>query len=179
MPVKPPACRKCGQALHGEDPQPRRHQVAEIPPVDAEVTEYRLHRLTCPDCGTGTSASLPPGVPTGAFGPRLQALPAVPAGGYRLGKRPIRQLAQDLFGLSISTEMVAKLERSTAEALQQPMAELEEYIRTQHANVDETSWREAGQRAWLWVVVTPLAAVFHIAAIRWPNTKRGSSHPIA
>src|SRR5215211_6683043 len=52
IPVKPSACRKCGQALHGEDPQPRRHQVAEIPPVRAEVTEYRLHRLTYMACGT-------------------------------------------------------------------------------------------------------------------------------
>src|SRR5262245_10249097 len=166
IPVKPSACRKCGRALHGEDTQPRRHQVAEIPPVEAEVTEYRLHRLTCPDCGTRTCAALPAGVPTGAFGPRLQALLAVLAGGYRLGERPIRQLVQDLFGLSISTGMVAKLERSTAEALQQPMAELEKYIRTQHANVDETSWREAMQKAWLWVVVTPLVTAFHIAATR-------------
>src|SRR5262245_4356093 len=166
IPLMPSACRKCGQALHGEDPHPRRHQVAEIPPVEAEVTEYRLHRLTCPGCGTRTCASLPAGVPTGAFGPRLQALLAVLAGGYRLGKRPIRQLVHDLFGLSISTGMVAKLERSTADVLQQPVAELEEYIRTQHANVDETSWREAGQKAWLWVVVTPLVTLFHIAATR-------------
>src|SRR4051794_21462026 len=100
--VKPPACRKCGQALHGEDPQLRRHQVAEIPPVRAEVTEYRLHRLTCTAFGTRTCASLPAGVPTGAFGPRLQALLAILAGGHRLGKRPIRQLAHDLFGLSVS-----------------------------------------------------------------------------
>jgi transposase len=166
IPLMPLACRKCGHALHGEDPHPRRHQVAEIPPVQAEVTEYRLHRLTCPDCGTRTSASLPSGVPAGAFGPRLQAHLAVLAGGYRLGKRPIRQLAYDLFGLSISTGMVAKLERSTADALQQPMAELEGYVRTQHANVDETSWREAMHKAWLWVVVTPLVTVFHIAATR-------------
>jgi transposase len=62
--------------------------------------------------------------------------------------------------------MVAKLERSTADALAQPMAELEEYVRTQHANVDETSWREAMHKAWLWVVVTPLVTVFHIAATR-------------
>src|SRR5438270_5022599 len=166
IPLKPPACRKCGQALSGEGPHPRRHQVAEIPPVRAEVTEYRLHRLNCTACGTRTCAPLPAGVPTGAFGPRLQALLAVLAGAYRLGKRPIRQLAHDLFGLSISTGMVAKLERSTAEALRRPVAELDGYIRTQHANVDETSWREAMQKAWLWVVVTPLVTVFHIAATR-------------
>src|SRR3954449_8860704 len=166
IPVKPSACRRCGQALHGEDPHPRRHQVAEIPPVQAEVTEYRLHRLACTACGPRTCASLPAGVPTGAFGPRLQARLAVLAGGYRLGTRPIRQLASDLFGLSISAGMVAKRERSTADALQQPMAELEGYVRTQHADVDETSWREAMQKAWLWVVVTPLVTVFHIAATR-------------
>src|SRR6516164_184848 len=128
IPLMPSACRKCGQALHGEDPHPRRHQVAEIPPVEAEVTEYRLHRLTCTACGTRTCASLPAGVPAGAFGPRLQALLAILAGGYRLGKRPIRQLAHDLFGLSTSTGMVAKLEQSTAEALQQPVAELEWHV---------------------------------------------------
>src|SRR5215471_10122019 len=166
IPVMPSACRKCGQALLGEDPHPRRHQVAEIPPIQAEVTEYRLHRLACTACGTRTSASVPAGASTGAFGPRLQALLAVLAGGYRLGKRPIRQLAHDLFGLSISTGMVAKLERSTAEALQRPVAELEGYVRSQHANVDETSWREAGRKAWLWVVVTSLVTVFHIAATR-------------
>src|SRR5687768_9436419 len=27
IPLKPSACRNCGQALSGEDPQPRRHQV--------------------------------------------------------------------------------------------------------------------------------------------------------
>ena len=166
IPVKPTACRKCGHALDGDDPQPRRHQVAEIPPITPEVTEYRLHRLTCPDCGTRTCASLPVGVPTGAFGPRLQAVLAVLAGGYRLGKRPIRHLAHDLFGLSISTGMVAKLERGTAAALAQPMAEMVSYVRTLPANVDETSWREAGAKAWMWVVVTSLVTIFRVAATR-------------
>jgi hypothetical protein len=59
------------------------------------------------------------------------------AGAYRLGKRPIRQLAQDLFGLSISTGMVAKLEQSTAETLEQPLAELESHVRTRPVNVDK------------------------------------------
>jgi transposase len=172
IPLKPPACRKCGHGLQGEDPQPRRHQVAEIPPFRPEVTEYRLHRLTCTGCGTRTCASLPEGVPAGAFGPRLQAVLAVLAGGYRLGKRPIRQLAQDLLGLAISTGMIAKLEGSTSAALEAPMAELQEHVRTQPTNVDETSWREAGQRAWLWVVVAPLVTVFHIAATRCGEVAR-------
>src|SRR4051794_41907951 len=30
---KPPRCRFCGDALAGDDPEPIRHQVAEVPPV--------------------------------------------------------------------------------------------------------------------------------------------------
>ena len=39
------------------------------------------------------------------------------AGAYRLGKRPIQSLAAELFGLTISTGMVCKLERATSESL--------------------------------------------------------------
>ena len=92
------ACRCCGHDLHGDDPEPLRHQVAEVPPIEPTVDEYRLHRLSCPRCGTSTCATLPPGVPTGAFGPRLRAILSVLAGAYRLGKRPIRRLASDLLG---------------------------------------------------------------------------------
>jgi hypothetical protein len=83
--VKPDACRHCGHALEGEDPEPYRHQVTEIPPVVAEVTEYRLHTLTCPECRAETRAELPAGVPQGTFGPRLQAMPSLLSGRYRLG----------------------------------------------------------------------------------------------
>src|SRR5512143_4097127 len=45
---KPPRCRWCGDDLHGDDPEPLRHQVAEVPPTQPVVDEYRLHRLRCP-----------------------------------------------------------------------------------------------------------------------------------
>jgi transposase len=72
----------------------------------------------------------------------LQAVLALLAGAYRLGKRPIQRLAQDLFGLSLSLGSIAKLERATAKALEQPTAEALAYIRRRPANVDETSWRQ-------------------------------------
>src|SRR5271157_4190736 len=36
---KPTHCRGCGHDLHGDDPRPLRHQVAELPPVLPEVDE--------------------------------------------------------------------------------------------------------------------------------------------
>ena len=164
---KPPTCRCCGQHLHGDDPQPLRHQVAEVPPIEPTVDEYRLHRLECPHCGTSTCATLPPGVPTGAFGPRLRAILSVLAGAYRLGKRPIRQLAADLLGLSISTGMISRLERQAAAELEAPVEELRDFVRrADSAHIDETSWKQGRDKGWLWVAVTRLVTVFAIATSR-------------
>jgi transposase len=62
--------------------------------------------------------------------------------------------------------MVSKLRGRTAAALELPWIELALYVRTQNVNIDETTWREAKKRAYLWAVVTPLAAVFYIAKNR-------------
>jgi transposase len=164
---KPPHCRRCGHELQGDDPKPIRHQVAEVPPVRPVVDEYRLHRLTCPRCRTSTSATLPPGVPTGAFGPRLRAILCVWAGAYRLGKRPIRRLGFDLLGLSISTGMISRLERQAAEVLEAPVAGLHQHVRdAASAHIDETSWKQGRDRAWPWGVVTQFVTVFAIATSR-------------
>ncbi len=37
--ARPAACGQCGAALTGDDAQPARHQVAEVPRVEPEVTE--------------------------------------------------------------------------------------------------------------------------------------------
>ena len=106
-----------------------------------------MHRLSCPDCGTTTCATLPGGVPTGGYGPYLQAVLATLAGAYRLSKRQIQQLASDLFGLSISTGMISKLERQSAAALEAPYNELATAVHTAEViHADETSWRRNGAR---------------------------------
>ncbi len=170
---KPTACRRCGQGLSGDDPEPMVHQVAELPRIEPIVDEYRLHRLRCPACRATTCGALPEGVPSGGFGPYLQAVLAMCAGAYRLSKRQIQQLAADLFSLSISTGMIAKLERRSATVLEAPYNELA--IAVHHAavaNIDETSWRERFRKVWLWAVVTPLFTVFTIARNRSGDVAR-------
>jgi transposase len=171
---RPQACRWCGHGLHGDDPEPIRHQVAEVPPIQPTVDEYRLHRLGCPRCRTVTCGTLPPGVPTGAFGPRLRAILSVLAGAYRLGKRPIRQLAFDLLGLSVSTGMICRLERHAATELEAPAEELRQYVRdAASAHIDETSWKQGRAKAWLWAAVTQWVTVFAIATSRAAEVARG------
>jgi transposase len=170
---KPPECRWCRHELHGNDPEPIRHQVAEVPPIEPVVDEYRLHRLTCPRCRTSTCAALPPGVPTGAFGPRLRAILSVLAGGYRLGKRPIHRLVFDLLGLTIPVGMICRLERQSAAELEAPVEELREYVREAAvAHIDETSWWQGRDTMWLWTAVTRLVTVFTIAPSRGGDVAR-------
>jgi len=164
---KPEACRRCGHELAGDDPEPVIHQVAELPKIEPIVDEYRLHRLTCPACRATTCGMLPAGVPSGCFGPYLRAVLTMFAGAYRLSKRQIRQLAADVFTLSISTGMISKLERQSAAVLEAPYNELAVAVHhAKVANIDETSWRERFKKVWLWATVTPLFTVFTIAKNR-------------
>jgi transposase len=66
------------------------------------------------------------------------------AGSYRLAKRPIRQLASDLFGLDIALGMIPRLKRQAAEILEPVVAEAAAaVVAAPSAHIDETSWAEA------------------------------------
>ncbi|MFO0949513.1 MAG: IS66 family transposase [Planctomycetota bacterium] len=165
----PDCCQHCDRRLLDQSRdarEPTRHQVAEIPPIEPTVTEHRLHWKECAICGKLTRAKLPQDVPRGQFGPRLTAILSLLSGGYRIGKRGVRQLAQDLFGLTISTGMVCKLQRRAAEALEIPVGEVADHVKSQNDHVDETGWCEGKKKAWLWVVVAPMATLFRIARRR-------------
>lgn len=172
--VKPPQCGKCGRALKGNDPNPLRHQVTELPRLMAETEEWRLHELGCP-CGHTTRAELPEGVPPGAFGPRLQATLGYLTGVARLTKRPIEEVVKDLFGVSVSLGAVVAQQQAVSEAVALAVEEAKSYAQKQEsANADETGWKEGprgdGQKgrkkAWLWVMVTRWVTVFLIHTSR-------------
>jgi len=159
---RPSACGGCGRKLRGNDPSPQRHQVTEMPPVKPTVVEHRLHTLECA-CGERTRAELPIGVPTGAFGPRLQALVGLLTGAYRISKRNTVQLLSDCFGVPIAVGSIKRLEDDLSAALAAPVEAAKEYVRARPVvGMDETSWWQAGQKAWLWTAVTTLVVVFVI-----------------
>jgi transposase len=165
--VKPERCRRCQHRLAGEDAQPERHQVTEIPPIKPVVTEYQLHQLCCPSCGVLTRAEPPVGVPTGGFGPRVQAITALCTGAYHLSKRTTQQVMADLFGLPLSVGTIVNLEQATVQAVAEPVAEARAYVQQQPtAYLDETGWREGQQRAWLWTAVTSWVTVFVVRLSR-------------
>ena len=152
---KPAACRNCRQPLHGDDPQPLRHQVWDVPAVRPVVTEYRRHRLTCGRCGVTTCGQ----APAGQDGPRLRAACTLLTGAYRLSKAKAARLVTDLFAVPLCAGQVCATEAEVGRQLWPVVEELRTAARQQPANVDETSM---GRGRWLWVMVTAVATVYQV-----------------
>ena len=171
--LKPDRCSGCHALLWGDDPAPFRHQVIEIPPIQPVVTEYQWHQLVCAGCGEVTRAPWPEGVPSGTYGPRVQATVALYTGAYRLPKRTTHQMMEEVFGVPMSVGTIGPLEQATTEAVAAPVEEARTYVHAQEvAYLDETSWRQGDKRAWLWVAVTSLVTVFVVRLSRGGQVAR-------
>ena len=171
--LKPEQCQGCHAPLAGEDASPFRHQVIEIPPIKPVITEYQWHQLVCSACGATTRAPWPAGVPSGTYGPRVHATVALCTGSYRLSKRTTGQVLDNLFGVPMSVGTISQSEKATTEVVAEPVEEARTYVHAQRvAHLDETSWRQGDQRAWLWVAVTSLVTVFLIRMSRGGQVAR-------
>src|SRR5215211_1947304 len=171
--LKPTQCTHCQAPLSGDDPAPWRHQVIELPPIKPVVTEYQWHQLACPACGETTRAPWPAGVPSGTYGPRVQATVALCTGAYRLSKRTTQQAMEEVFGVPMSVGTISPLEQATTEAVAAPVEAARTYVQAQEvAHLDETSWRQGDKRAWLWVAVTSWVTVFVVRMSRGGQVAR-------
>ena len=159
-----PALRR---ELSGNDPEPLRHQVWELPEIKPIVTEYQRHRLTCPCCGETTCAELPEGVPQGQSGPRLIAFVALLMAYYRQSKRRTAEFLGTLFGQPCCPALTVKMQNQATAALRPSYEELAGELPTQdHLNIDETGTKEANGKAWLWTFVAKMFTVFAVRATR-------------
>jgi transposase len=164
------ACPHCQTPLAPDLPPvgaPRCQQVWELPPLRPTVTEHRFPTVTCPHCAQLVTAPPPPELPPGAFGPHLTALIALLHGRYRLSARECAAVLGEVFGVPLGLGSVPALCQQVSAAVATPYEEAATYVQAQPvANVDETGWKQAGQRRWLWVAVTALVTVFRVAPHR-------------
>ncbi len=167
---RPTTCPDCELALGAEARvvgEPVRQQVWEVPPVRAHVTEHQYLTVCCGRCQRLVTAARPAGVPSGAFGVRVLALVALLHGRYRLSVRETAAVLGALFGLPISAGGVPRLNAQVSAALAPAYAEALAAVMTSSAvAVDETGWKRAGQRTWLWTVHSRVATVFQVAPQR-------------
>jgi transposase len=167
----PSRCRRCGhdlpQQAGPDDPEPSWHQVAELPPLTAHVTEYQGHFRTCPACQTVTHAAIPAELCRHSFGPRLAATLAYLVGCHRVSRRGVEEIAQAVLDVPVSLGSICYLEEQMSQALAGAHAEALDAVRSAEVkHADETGWSQAGKRRWLWLAATATVAAFVVHARR-------------
>jgi transposase len=141
--------------------------VAEVPLAPAVVTEHQAHGSHCPDCGHCTWSEIPADVRAHVFGPNLTALVAYLSVFCRGSKRIIEEFIETVFQIPLSLGTVANLEQETCAALSEPYQEAQQAVRAAAVkNTDETGWRQANQKRWLWLAATQTAACFKVCVGR-------------
>jgi transposase len=163
----PTHCEDCHAPLpqqpSASDPEPVWHQFAELPKVSAVVTEFQGHARTCGCCGHVTREAIPAELRAHAFGPRLAAVLGYLQGSHHLSHRGLEEVSEVVFGVPLSLGSVTALQEQLSAALLPAHQEIAEQVRAAAAkNVDETGWKQAGKKRWLWAAVTATAALFVI-----------------
>lgn len=171
-PVLPERCRHCGRSLPPQIEQVQtigavqRHQVTELPPIQARIIEYQFHRVLCPECGESTRATVPEEA-TGHFGPQLTALIAYLTVVCRMPRRVVEALLGQVLGIEISLGSTQKCWEEASQAVAAPCRELEQQLKDEPVlNVDETGWRTNGDKRFLWAFVAARYLVYTVAATR-------------
>jgi transposase len=168
----PEKCAICNTPLPkpGPDAQPSiRHQVADLPPKACEVTEHQGFAVACGGCGHVNHGVIPEGVLNTAFGPRLTALASFFSGATQISRRQTEEIFEDVLevpnGIALGT--VSNMEAEVTQALEAPYQEAGEAVRKAEAkNLDETSWKDRNETAWMWAAGTAMVAYFVIHAHR-------------
>jgi len=163
----PPELCECGAPVLA-DSEPLRHQVFDVPPVRAQVNEYRLYSGCCSGCGKKHRAPLPAGVPTGQIGPRALALIGTLGTHYHLTQFKIRDLLAQVAGVDFSVGAISQAHGKLAQALAAPVDEAIRSLPTAPVlNMDETRYpREGTKGNWVWGAVQPKLAVFAVLPSR-------------
>jgi transposase len=83
------------------------------------------------------------------------------------GRRVVEEFVGDVLGVPLSLGTVSAGEAEVCDALAEPHEQARRSVAGAAAkNVDETGWKVAGRRHWLWVAATRAAAVFAVHAGR-------------
>ena len=166
----PPKCRHCDSRLSRSqmsiEGEPRRHQVTELPPIEAHITEYQCQSVVCPECGKATRAELPAEA-QGHFGPQLTALIAYLTVVCRMPRRVVRELLEQVLAIPLSLGSIQNSWEEASQAVAEPCAELESQLPHEPVvNSDETGYRTSGEKRWMWALVAANFVFYKIAASR-------------
>jgi transposase len=167
----PTICETCHDDLSAtpgpDDPESLWHQIVELPEFPARVTEHQAHGRTCANCGQVTWAEIPADIRAHMCGPRLTATMSFLSGVLHASKRGVEDFVETVFKVPLALGTVSNLEQEMSQALADAHSEAQTAVQEAEAkNVDETGWKQAGQKRWLWGAATTAVVCFVIAPTR-------------
>ena len=156
----------------------RRHQVTELPPIEAHITEFQCPEVVCPACGKTTQAPVPDEVKR-QCGAQLTALIAYLTVVCRLPRRVVQRLLEGALHIPISLGSTHAAWEEASDAVAAPCQALEDALAHQPVlNGDETGFRTNGAKRYLWVLVAPLFVVYRLAPTRGAVVLRDLLGPV-
>jgi hypothetical protein len=139
-----------------------RHQVFDVPQVNARVDEYRLYSGVCAGCGKVHQGVLPKGVARGQMGPRALSIVGYLGTHCHLTQGKIRDLMAQVLGVDFSLGAVSQAHGKVSAALATPVAQAVQAMASAPVvHVDETRYpREGAGMSWSWGLITPKVVTF-------------------
>src|SRR5205814_1075103 len=118
-------------------------------------------------CGKITRATIPDDIRSHSVGPRLTAALSYFAGCHGVSKRGVEEISEAMFQAPIALGTIANLEQEMSAALAPAHQEAVAAVRQAPVKyVDETGWKQAGRKRWLWAATTTKVVVFLIDVFR-------------
>ena len=156
-------CPDCHHALGS--PIDVEEQIQEdIVPAHVRVRKYLRHKYHCDHCGKELVAPYhPEHVPLGYLGANVLIQAVILKYHHCLPYRKIRELLQELAGITISPGGISQALARISHWLGVEKAVLLDAIRgSPQLHVDETGWRLDGKKSWVWALVNDRLVYYHV-----------------
>jgi transposase len=167
-------CPDCHHAL-GQPVDIEQQIQEDIVPAHVRVRKYRRHKYHCGHCGTEHYAPYhPEHVPLGYLGANVLIQAVILKYHHCLPYRKIRELFQELAGITISPGGISQALARISHWLGVEKAVLLDAIRgSPQLHVDETGWRLDGKKSWVWALVNDRLAYYHVDRSRSRRVLKG------
>ncbi len=129
-----------------------KRQVIDIPPITAEVTEFRNHTKHCPGCGNKQSSSYPSGVNSSIqYGPNIESLIAYNYAYQYVSYKRIQEFLSQIFNIPMSQGSIDNLLKRISVKSEPVYNQIkEEIMQSPQVGSDETSCKVNGDKYWIW-----------------------------
>ena len=159
--VHPTSCA-CGHSGLVTSVPYHTHQVIELPPIEMQITHFKLHQGPCVGCGQRLKAKVPSGFEPG-YGPRLSALVGELSGMHGTSRRLIQDFCHSVLHIPMSLGALQKVVDRVSASLVPHYELIAELARQAPVGyIDETPWYCQNALNWLWTMATDTVTLYLI-----------------